>query len=55
MASVCAAMLGHCCCLVDQLPAKVLTLPNSTATLVARSRGVSGPVQLQLTPSIGLF
>ena len=50
-----AAVHGHCCCIVDQLPAEVLTLPNSIPTLVARSRGVGGPVQLQMMASDGLF
>ena len=46
---------GHCCCLISQLPALVLTLASSTPTLMAWARGSDGAVSAQLAPGIRLL
>jgi hypothetical protein len=49
------ARAGYCCCLISQLPALVLTLANSTPTLMAWARGSDGAVLAQLAPGIRLL
>ena len=46
---------GHCGCLIYQLPASVLTLANSSPTLMARSRGPGGVILVQLAPNLRLL
>ena len=46
---------GHCCCLMNQRPALVLTLAKSSPTLMARPRGPQGAVPAQLAPSLRLL
>ena len=46
---------GHCCCLIYQLPALVLTLASSTPTLMAWARGSDSAVLAQLAPGIRLL
>jgi len=43
---------GHCCCLMNQRPALVLTLAKSSPTLMARPRGPHGAAR---TGTLGLF
>ena len=46
---------GHCCCLMNQRPALVLTLAKSSPTLMARPRGPHGAVPAQLAPNLRLL